>query len=228
MQTGKEGITYIGKNNRYGCIRKIGEGGFGEVYAGFDYQLNKPVAIKIMKPKKSVGLPATTLREIGILKSFNHPNIVKALSIHHKKRKLFIIMEMMEGDLNHFLISQKSYDPLPVPSIKIIMKQLLIGVHYLHKNRVLHRDLKPMNLLLGVNYSGEPRIKIADFGLSRTIHLPLRPYSSGKGSIWYMAPEFWLGDKILATEYGIAVDIWSIGCIFLDLIFGTGNQSSGE
>ena len=98
-------------------------------------------------------------------------------------------------------------DPI---KIKKFMFQLLSGISECHMRRIIHRDLKPANLLID---KGEV-LKIADFGLARTFSLPVRPYSREVVTLWYRAPEILLG----ATEYSTGIDIWAIGCIFVEMV----------
>merc|ERR1712113_812940 len=93
---------------------------------------------------------------------------------------------------------------------KSILYQLLKGVEHCHERRIMHRDLKPSNLLIN---GDENQIKIADFGLARTMGLPLKSYTHEVVTLWYRAPEVLLGSKIYST----AIDIWSIGAIFFEL-----------
>jgi serine/threonine protein kinase len=101
---------------------------------------------------------------------------------------------------------------------------MINGIDYLHSMRIFHRDLKPANILISFN-QGYPYIKIADFGLSRTIHQPFRPYSSDILTFWYRCPELLLDFK--EQNYGISVDVWSLGLIFIEMIFCTGPANSG-
>lgn len=93
------------------------------------------------------------------------------------------------------------------------MYSLVKGIDYLHKHRIIHRDIKPENVLISRDGSN---VKIADFGLSRTIHMPLRPYSREILSLWYRSPELCMGYK----NYSIGVDLWALGCVFYELVTG--------
>lgn len=217
----------FGEDGRYKVLRKLGKGTYGEVYECQDsYNNNQLVAVKklISKCKQLIGVPATTVREIGILRTVNHPNIVSLLAMDMDPSSVYLVFEMMQTDLQHFMNKLPNYDPLPVSFIRSVMAQLLSSLDYLHGLRIFHRDLKPANILISFN-NGAPYIKIADFGLSRTIHQPFRPYSSDILTMWYRAPELCLDPK--ESDYGIGVDIWSAGVIFLDMIFGTGKNRSG-
>ena len=100
--------------------------------------------------------------------------------------------------------------PLDSHKVKKIIYQLLKGTEYCHERRIMHRDLKPSNLLVN---SDATQIKIADFGLARTMGLPLKTYTHEVVTLWYRAPEVLLGSKIYST----AIDVWSIGAIFYEL-----------
>jgi cyclin-dependent kinase 2 len=97
--------------------------------------------------------------------------------------------------------------------IKHYLQQILNGLAYCHQRRLFHRDLKPQNLLIDMRNN---RVKIADFGLARTLDISLRPYTNEVVSLWYRPPEILLG----SNYYGTSVDVWSIGCIFVEMITG--------
>lgn len=97
-----------------------------------------------------------------------------------------------------------------MPTVKSFLFQLLKGIENCHKNKVLHRDLKPQNLLI----SREGILKLADFGLARAFGIPVKNYTHEVVTLWYRAPDILLGSK----KYSTSVDIWSIGCIFAELV----------
>ncbi|TSK16203.1 Cyclin-dependent kinase 2 [Bagarius yarrelli] len=155
------------------------------------------------------GVPSTAIREISLLKELNHPNIVKLLDVIHTENKLYLVFEFLHQDLKKFMDSS-SVTGISLPLVKSYLFQLLQGLSFCHSHRVLHRDLKPQNLL--INAQGE--IKLADFGLARAFGVPVRTYTHEVVTLWYRAPEILLGCKFYST----AVDIWSLGCIFAEMI----------
>ena len=159
------------------------------------------------------GLPPTTLREITLLRELSHPSIVHLYDLRYyfKERKLYLLFEYMDMDLRKFLdrraAEKREADP---GQVRRIFLAILDAVDYLHENNIMHRDLKPQNILISA--SGD-QIKIADFGLARHFSVPFRQYSKEIVTLWYRAPEIIMGHK----GYGIGVDIWSLGCIFYEL-----------
>lgn len=206
----------FGQKKNYVALRMLGKGTYGEVYECFNLSSNKKVAIKklIIRSQRRQGIPATTIREIGILMSLDHENIVKLNKIDQDEDGIYLIFEMMDTDLSWMI--RKNAQKFNLIAIKYILYQILSGVNFMHSKRIFHRDLKPANILMS---SDGQHIKIADFGLSRTIHQPFRPYSPEILTIWYKAPEMCLGDRI--NDYSIGVDVWSIGCIFAEMVLGT-------
>ncbi|XP_027763371.1 cyclin-dependent kinase 3 isoform X2 [Empidonax traillii] len=168
----------------------------------------KSVSI-ISSERESEGVPSTAIREISLLKELKHPNIVKLLDVIHSQKKLYIVFEYLSQDLKKYMDSCQS-GALPLSLVKNYLFQLLQGVSFCHSHRVIHRDLKPQNLL--INEAGA--IKLADFGLARAFGVPLRTYTHEVVTLWYRAPEILLGCRYYSTP----VDIWSIGCIFAEMM----------
>ena len=195
---------------KYRIFEKIGQGTYGKVYRAVDTTTGKLVAIKkIIFMDDGEGYPATSLREISILTSLDHPNVVKIIEVVSSPSKLLIVFEHMETDL-HNCIKNEGVQ-LSRYEVKVVMWQLLSAVAYIHSRRVLHRDIKPANLLLegGV-------LKLADFGLARQLSEPARPYSPNSSTPCYMSPEM----ALLKTQYSTETDIWSCGCVFYEIITG--------
>ncbi|XP_047977926.1 cyclin-dependent kinase G-2-like isoform X2 [Salvia hispanica] len=192
-------------------LNKIDEGTYGVVFRAKDKKTGEIVALKKVKMEKErEGFPLTSLREINILLSFDHPSIVdvKEVVVGSNLDSIFMVMEYMEHDLKALMETMKQ--PFSQSEVKCLMLQLLEGVKYLHDNWVLHRDLKTSNLLL--NNRGE--LKICDFGLARQYGSPLKPYTHLVVTLWYRAPELLLGAKLYST----AIDMWSLGCIMAELL----------
>lgn len=163
-------------------LNKIDEGTYGVVFRAKDKKTGEIVALKKVKMEKErEGFPLTSLREINILLSFDHPSIVdvKEVVVGSSLDSIFMVMEYMEHDLKALMETKKQ--PFSQSEVKCLMLQLLEGVKYLHDNWVLHRDLKTSNLLL--NNRGE--LKICDFGLARQYGSPLKPYTHLVVTLWY-------------------------------------------
>ncbi|PNJ87994.1 CDK3 isoform 3 [Pongo abelii] len=191
-------------------VEKIGEGTYGVVYKAKNRETGQLVALKkIRLDLEMEGVPSTAIREISLLKELKHPNIVRLLDVVHNERKLYLVFEFLSQDLKKYMDSTPGSE-LPLHLIKSYLFQLLQGVSFCHSHRVIHRDLKPQNLL--INELGA--IKLADFGLARAFGVPLRTYTHEVVTLWYRAPEILLGSKFYTT----AVDIWSIGCIFAEMV----------
>ncbi|KAJ3146120.1 Cyclin-dependent kinase catalytic subunit [Geranomyces variabilis] len=200
------------KIENYDKIEKVGEGTYGVVYKARNKSNGEIVALKkIRLESEDEGVPGTAIREISLLKELNQGNIVQLKDIVHNDTKLYLIMEFLDLDLKKYMDSQPQ--GLSAPLIKSYMYQLIKGIMYCHTHRVLHRDLKPQNLLIDQH----GMLKIADFGLARAFGVPLRPYTHEVITLWYRAPEILLGSK----SYSTAVDMWSIGCIFAEMCMRT-------
>jgi len=144
------------------------------------------------------------------LKELQHPNIVRLYDVVHTERKLTLVFEFLDQDLKKYLDVCDS--GLDLPILKSFLYQLLMGVAYCHHHRVLHRDLKPPNLLI----NREGQLKLADFGLARAFGIPVRSYTHEVVTLWYRAPDVLMGSR----KYSTPVDIWSIGCIFAEMVNG--------
>ena len=154
------------------------------------------------------GIPSTAIREISLLKGMKHHSIVELFDVIVAGGCIYMVFEYLDMDLKKLLDKKRS---LLVPKlVKSYLHQLLDAIDYCHMNRILHRDLKPQNLL--VDCRGH--IKLADFGLARTFNIPIRAYTHEVVTLWYRAPEILLGCKLYST----GVDIWSLGCIFAEMV----------
>jgi len=182
------------------------------VYSARVKATGKIVAVKEIKIDNCQdGIPSTAIREIAVLQELkNHPHIINLDQIVHgeNKNRLFLVFEYFNQDMKKYL--DKLGEPMKRANYKSVLYQLLKGVEHCHERRIMHRDLKPSNLLIN---GDEHQIKIADFGLARTMGLPLKSYTHEVVTLWYRAPEVLLGSKIYST----AIDMWSVGAIFFEL-----------
>jgi cyclin-dependent kinase len=196
---------------RYQKMEKIGEGTYGVVYKAKDRVTGEIIALKkIRLEAEDEGIPSTAIREISLLKELQHPNIVRLYDVVHTERKLTLVFEFLDQDLKKYLDVCDS--GLGLPILKSFLYQLLTGVAFCHHHRVLHRDLKPPNLLI----NREGQLKLADFGLARAFGIPVRSYTHEVVTLWYRAPDVLLGSR----KYSTPVDIWSVGCIFAEMANG--------
>lgn len=156
----------------YEKIDRVGEGTYGVVYKARDLENGDTVAMKRIRfQHEDEGIPSTAIREISLLKTLKHPNIVPLREVIYKEEQLHLIFDFLDMDLKKCLKSVRG--PLPQEKVKIYMKQLMEGLAFCHRNRVIHRDLKPHNLLI----NNDGTLQLADFGLARTFTLPIREYT---------------------------------------------------
>ncbi|KAJ6871688.1 LOW QUALITY PROTEIN: cell division control protein 2 [Populus alba x Populus x berolinensis] len=209
---------------KYEKLEKVGEGTYGKVYKAKDKLTGQLVALKKTRLQMDEeGVPPTALREVSLLQMLSQSlYVVRLLSVEHidannsdddSKSNLYLVFEFLDTDLKKFIDShRKGPNPRPLsPSlIQSFLFQLCKGVAHCHSHGVLHRDLKPHNLLLDQERG---ILKIADLGLGRAFTVPLKSYTHEIVTLWYRAPEVLLG----STHYSIAIDMWSVGCIFAEM-----------
>lgn len=195
-------------------LDKIGQGTYSSVYRARDLETGNIVALKKVRFAKmdpeSVRFMA---REIIVLRRLDHPNVMKleGLLTSRVSGNLYLVFEYMEHDLAGLAASPMI--KFTEPQIKCYMRQLLCGLEHCHSRGILHRDIKGSNLLIDNNGN----LKIGDFGLATTFSSNQRqPLTSRVVTLWYRPPELLLG----ATDYGVAVDLWSAGCILAELFAG--------
>ncbi|EFO27791.1 CMGC/CDK/CDC2 protein kinase [Loa loa] len=205
MTTSEDGLKY------YSMIEKIGEGSFGMVYKAVDIRTGKLVALKRLCFDRTPDgmLKPAVLREISIMRELDHPNIVRLEEVIFDETNVHLAFEFLYIDLWKYLKQLPRNIFMERWLQKSFQYQILQGMCYCHQRAILHRDMKPSNLLL--NTYGA--IKIADFGLAREFSMPIRAYTSRIATQWYRAPELLLG----TLRYTPAIDMWSIGCIFAEM-----------
>ncbi|XP_067908553.1 cyclin-dependent kinase 1 [Heterodontus francisci] len=196
--------------DEYVKIEKIGEGTYGVVYKGRHKTTQQIVAMKkIRLESEEEGVPSTAIREISLLKELQHPNIVCLQDVLMQDARLYLIFEFLSMDLKKYLDSLPTRQMMDQMLVKSYLYQITQGIAFCHSRRVLHRDLKPQNLLI----DSKGVIKLADFGLARAFGVPVRVYTHEVVTLWYRAPEILLG----STRYSTPLDIWSIGTIFAEM-----------
>ena len=201
--------------SNYEILERVHEGTYGEVYKARDVNSGERKAVKRIKKETNFGpngISVVFLREISILRSLNHPNIVKIEEIvtseTSQETSIYIIMEYIPHEMRY--LNKHLGISFSIPQVKCIMYQLLNGVAELHKRYIFHRDLKTSNIL----YDNKGRIKICDFGLARHYHEEQIKYSGNVVTLWYRSPELLFG----TTKYSSEIDIWSLGIIFAEII----------
>ncbi|EOA39803.1 hypothetical protein CARUB_v10008466mg [Capsella rubella] len=203
------------RSDAFEKLEKIGQGTYSSVFRARETETGRIVALKKVRfdnfEPESVRFMA---REILILRRLNHPNIIKLEGIVTSKLScnIHLVFEYMEHDLTGLLSSPDIN--FTTPQIKCYMKQLLSGLDHCHARGVMHRDIKGSNLLV----NNEGILKVADFGLANFCNASgnKQPLTSRVVTLWYRPPELLLG----ATEYGASVDLWSVGCVFAELLLG--------
>ena len=193
-------------------LEKLGEGTYATVYKGRNRETGQLVALKEINLDSEEGTPSTAIREISLMKELKHENIVTLYDVIHTENKLNLVFEFMDKDLKKFMEVHGAKGALELGQVKAFMYQFLKGVMFCHDNRVLHRDLKPQNLLI----SSKGVLKLADFGLARAFGIPVNTFSNEVVTLWYRAPDVLMGSR----TYSTSIDMWSIGCIMAEMITG--------
>lgn len=193
------------KVGKYQILRSLGSGGFGSVYLAKDTWLNIQVALKV--PHKQSTELFKLLKEPRLQAALNHPNIVRMLSAEKENRVFFMVMEYVKGKTLEKILDKEKI--LEFSKTMEYITQVASAVNHAHVNKIVHRDLRPSNIII----SEEDKVKITDFGTSAW--LSNAPYASTRiGSPPYMAPEQFLGKATFSS------DIYSIGCIFYEMLIG--------
>ncbi|KAL7718437.1 Cyclin-dependent kinase C-2 [Entamoeba marina] len=199
----------------YKILDEIGVGTYSTVYRAQRESDNFMVAIKQLKnSKQHEGFPLTSLREIQLLQTLKHDNIVELLDVIpddlfiHGTGYVSLVFEYMPHDLSTILSDEEIMEQIGVGQLKGYMSQLLVGLKFLHDNNILHRDIKTGNLLI----DDKGYLKLTDFGLARK-EKEYGTYTDNIVTLWYRSPELLCGE----TNYSSAIDMWSVGCIFAEI-----------
>jgi len=206
------GTTFV-VDERYEYIRQIGSGAYGVVCSAIDKKTGQKVAIKKIPRAFEDLIDAKRIwREIKLLSFFDHENLISLLDVIKPEARtgyddIYFVSDLMETDLHRVIYSRQD---LTDEHIQYFIYQILRGVLYMHSANVIHRDLKPSNLLLNKNCD----LKICDLGLARGFDNASDDLTEYVVTRWYRAPEVILN----ASHYSKAIDVWSIGCIFAELL----------
>ncbi|XP_069739092.1 cyclin-dependent kinase 16-like isoform X4 [Phaenicophaeus curvirostris] len=200
----------FGKLETYVKLDKLGEGTYATVYKGRSKLTENLVALKEIRLEHEEGAPCTAIREVSLLRDLKHANVVTLHDIVHTPQCLTLVFEYLDRDLKQYLDDCGSV--ISMHNVRLFLFQLLRGLAFCHRHKVLHRDLKPQNLLL----SRRGDLKLADFGLARAKSIPTKTYSNEVVTLWYRPPDILLG----STEYSTQIDMWGVGCIFSEMVTG--------
>ncbi|CAN7041736.1 hypothetical protein Bca4012_070895 [Brassica carinata] len=214
-----EFFTEYGEANRYQVQEVVGKGSYGVVASALDTHTGERVAIKkINDVFEHVSDATRILREIKLLRLLRHPDVVEIKHImlppsRREFRDIYVVFELMESDLHQVI---KANDDLTAEHHQFFLYQLLRGLKYVHAANVFHRDLKPKNILA----NADCKLKICDFGLARVSFNDAPTaifWTDYVATRWYRAPEL-CGSFF--SKYTPAIDIWSVGCIFAEMLLG--------
>lgn len=219
------------RTKKYVRDNKVGEGTYAIIYKGYECfveegaeteemfverqpqsQIGREVAIKKIKlTKHGSGIEMSALREIKCLKRIQSEYVVKVFEVFEQGGNIHIVLEYMESNLEVLIKSKRIV--FVSPDVKAWMLMIAKGIYECHSRFILHRDIKPNNIL--VSRSG--RVKLADFGLARDFGFPVTELTNKVITRWYKSPEILFGSK----TYTYGVDIWAAGCVFAELLLRT-------
>ncbi|MDP2813043.1 MAG: Stk1 family PASTA domain-containing Ser/Thr kinase [Erysipelotrichaceae bacterium] len=198
--------------NRYMIVSRLGEGGMADVYLAVDTLLNREVAIKVLRGELSTDHVSLLRfkREANAASTLNHPNIVEIYDVGEEAGKHFIVMEVVRGKTLKQLISQRG--AMEKEEALAIMKQLIVAVSEAHRKNIIHRDIKPQNVLI----KDDGTVKIADFGIALAQDaMQLTQTDAVMGSVHYLAPECARGEAASNQS-----DVYSLGIVLYELLRG--------
>eukprot|EP00923_Selenidium_pygospionis_P003375 GHVN01005365.1.p1 GENE.GHVN01005365.1~~GHVN01005365.1.p1 ORF type:complete len:545 (+),score=86.78 GHVN01005365.1:1532-3166(+) len=205
--------TWTTVHDRYERNEVLGEGTYGVVFQAQNLRTGQRVAMKRSRLDiYDEGLPPSAVRELALLRDLSeHPNVVQLHEVSCNSSRLYMVCECLDYDLKKYLKAHNRR--IPYPEVKSVLYQILKGISWCHGHRVMHRDLKPHNILLDKDAS---TVKLADFGLARPAHAAGKTITHEVITLWYRPPELLMG----GCNYSDAVDIWSTGCILAELLSG--------
>ncbi|KAK1603823.1 hypothetical protein QYE76_027496 [Lolium multiflorum] len=191
-------------------VRRVGSGAGGTVWLVRHRPTGRPYALKVLYGNHDDAVRRQIAREIAILRTAEHPAVVRCHGMYESGGELQILLEYMDGGSLH---GRRIADERLLADVA---RQVLSGIAYLHRRRIVHRDIKPSNLLV----DAARRVKIADFGVGRILSQTMDPCNSSVGTVAYMSPERIDTDINDGAYDGYAGDIWSFGLSILEFYFG--------
>ncbi|KAI6645833.1 Cyclin-dependent kinase-like 2 [Oopsacas minuta] len=197
--------------HRYETLGVLGEGAYGIVMKCRHKETKQLVAVKkFMEPEEDPSVKKIALREVKMLKLLRHENLIALLEVFKKKKHYYLVFEYVD----HTVLDELEESPngLAEYNGKGIIWQVIQGIRFCHLNGVVHRDVKPENVLI----SEGGVVKLCDFGFARRMAAPGEAYTDYVATRWYRAPELLVGDNM----YNESVDVWSIGCVLVELLTG--------
>ncbi|XP_062372767.1 cyclin-dependent kinase-like 2 isoform X2 [Sardina pilchardus] len=196
---------------KYENLGLVGEGSYGMVLKCRNRDTGKIVAVKkFLESEDDKSVKKIALREIKMLKQLRHENLVSLLEVCKRRRRWYLVFEFVDRNLLDELEFHSS--GLEKNRCRTYLYQILRALSYCHQHNIIHRDVKPENVLV----SQQGVVKLCDFGFARTLALPGEAYTDYVATRWYRAPELLVGDP----KYGKAVDIWAVGCLFMEMLSG--------
>ncbi|MCS7015755.1 MAG: right-handed parallel beta-helix repeat-containing protein [Gemmatales bacterium] len=205
---------------QYRVVAKLGQGGMGVVYRAVHVHLNRPVALKILPADRlqNPDMLARFQREMRAAGSIEHPHIVRALDAGQVGKVHYLAMEFVDGlDTAKIL---KKVGPLPVPEACEIIRQAALGLQAIHAQGMVHRDIKPGNLMLARQPAGPPIVKILDLGLARLNDSAVGDQQLTQGNVILGTLEFIAPEQAARQTVDIRADIYSLGATFYALLAG--------
>uniref|UniRef100_A0A2K6U5D4 Protein kinase domain-containing protein n=1 Tax=Saimiri boliviensis boliviensis TaxID=39432 RepID=A0A2K6U5D4_SAIBB len=198
--------TFCDEITKYEKLTKIGQGTFGEVFKAKHRKTCQKVALKkVWMENEKEGFPITALREIKILQLLKQENVVNLIEICQTKYIPDLVLDFGEHDLAGLL--SNVLVKFTLFEIKRVMQMLLTGLHYIYRNKILHRNMKAANVLI----TRDGVLKLADFGLAKNSQPHC--YTNHVVTLWYRPPKLLLGER----DYGPPIDLWGTGCIMAEM-----------
>ncbi|KAI4899944.1 hypothetical protein NFI96_025631, partial [Prochilodus magdalenae] len=196
---------------RYEVLGLVGEGSYGTVTRCRHRDSGRIVAVKkFLESDEDRSVKKIALREIKLLKQLRHENLVNLLEVWKRKRRWYLVFEFVERTVLDEL--EQFPNGLEPNRVRRYLYQVLRAVSFCHQHNIIHRDVKPENVLV----SQQGVVKLCDFGFARTTAAPGEVYTDYVATRWYRAPELLVGD----TKYDKAVDVWAVGCLFVEMMAG--------